>query len=93
MQNRKFVRKKRKKLSAEELFKGIRSGNLSSLSQGITCCESLKKEDREKANKLIKLCLPYSGNSIRIGITGVPGVGKSTFIESFGLHLIQQHQK
>src|SRR5690554_1800448 len=93
MQNRQFIHKKRKKLSAQELFEGIRSGNFSALSQGITCCESFKSEDREKANELVKLCLPYSGKSVRIGITGVPGVGKSTFIESFGLHLINQHKK
>lgn len=93
MQNRQFNHKKRKKLNAQELFEGIRAGSFSALSQGITCCESLKAEDRKKANELVKLCLPFSGDSVRIGITGVPGVGKSTFIESFGLHLIDKYQK
>lgn len=93
MQNRQFNHKKRKKLNAQELFEGIRADSFSALSQGITCCESLKAEDRKKANELVKLCLPFSGDSVRIGITGVPGVGKSTFIESFGLHLIDKYQK
>jgi LAO/AO transport system kinase len=57
------------------------------LSQAITLIESVKKEHHNLAQSIINYCLPHSGNSIRIGITGVPGVGKSTFIESFGTFL------
>ena len=70
-----------------KLFKDILNGNISALSKGITLVESSLNKDKILANKLIKLCLPKSGKSIRIGITGIPGVGKSTFIETFGKHL------
>lgn len=93
MQNKDYIHQKRKRLSPEKLFEGIRKGDFVALSQGITLCESLRKEDRQAANELVKLCLPYSGDSIRIGITGVPGVGKSTFIESFGMYLIEKKKK
>src|SRR5690554_1721920 len=93
MQNKRYVHKKRKKLSPVELLEGILDGDIIALSQGITLCESSLLTDRTAANELIKLCLPYSGNSIRIGITGVPGVGKSSFIESFGMHLIKEEGK
>lgn len=70
--------------SIESITKGIFSGNLTALSRGITLVESQNNKHIQKASKLIKACLPKSGNSIRIGITGVPGVGKSTFIEALG---------
>ena len=70
-----------------ELFDGIKRGSIVALSQGITLLENSTDLARVKANELLKLCLPLSGKSIRIGITGVPGVGKSSFIEEFGLHL------
>lgn len=63
------------------------------LSQAITLAESTKKEHRELAQEIITACLPHTGNSIRIGITGVPGVGKSTFIEAFGLYLTSLGKK
>jgi LAO/AO transport system kinase len=81
----KFKRKKR--LSADEYVAGIVAGDRVVLSQAITLIESTAHRDIEVANKIIEKCLPYSGNSIRIGITGVPGVGKSTFIETFGKYL------
>jgi LAO/AO transport system kinase len=81
----KFKRKRR--LSADEFVAGIIAGDRVVLSQAITLIESKAHQDIEVANKIIEQCLPYSGNSIRIGITGVPGVGKSTFIETFGKHL------
>ncbi|MBL4710171.1 MAG: methylmalonyl Co-A mutase-associated GTPase MeaB, partial [Flavobacteriales bacterium] len=93
MQNKHYKRKKGNQPSVEFLLKGILDGDFTALSRGITLCESKKQEDRKLANQLVKLCLPHSGNSIRIGITGVPGVGKSTFIESFGLYLIQKQKK
>tara|TARA_R110002096_G_scaffold352864_2_gene546007 strand:+ start:1942 stop:2964 length:1023 start_codon:yes stop_codon:yes gene_type:complete len=93
MQNKNFIRKKITPIDVVHLAKAIQSGNFIALSRGITLCESKKQADRELANKLVKLCLPLSGNSIRIGITGVPGVGKSTFIENFGIHLIKNTKK
>lgn len=82
-----FKRKKKRLLSANNYFKGIRSGDRNILSQAITLIESSLPDHQEIAGEIISRCLPFSGNSIRIGITGVPGVGKSTFIESFGTHL------
>ena len=79
--------KRKKKLSAAGYVVGILAGNRVVLSQAITLVESTAPQDVETANQIIEKCLPYSGNSIRIGITGVPGVGKSTFIEAFGKYL------
>ena len=66
------------------LFNEIRDGNKISLARGITLLESTLDSDKKNADKLLSKCIPYSGNSIRIGVTGIPGVGKSTFIETFG---------
>ncbi len=66
---------------------GITSGSTVALSQAITLIESAKKEHQQLAQQIVNFCLPHSGNSVRIGITGVPGVGKSTFIEAFGTFL------
>lgn len=71
----------------------ILAGSKVALAKGITLVESNKAEHRILADELINSLLPYSGNSLRIGITGVPGVGKSTFIEALGLDLITKHQK
>ncbi|MCH1493362.1 MAG: methylmalonyl Co-A mutase-associated GTPase MeaB, partial [Luminiphilus sp.] len=68
----------------------LRSGDRRSLAKAITMVESLREDDREASQRLLNEVLPYTGNSIRIGITGVPGVGKSTFIEAFGLHLVRE---
>ncbi|WP_244592968.1 methylmalonyl Co-A mutase-associated GTPase MeaB [Pukyongia salina] len=79
------VKERRKKtLSNEELLKGLLSGDKSALSRAITLVESTKTTHRKQAAQLLESCLPHANNSLRIGITGVPGVGKSTFIESFG---------
>jgi LAO/AO transport system kinase len=79
------LRRSRKKLyDAPYYFEGIRRGDRVVLSQAITLVESTLREDQTLAQEIIEQCLPFSGNSIRIGITGVPGVGKSTFIEAFG---------
>jgi LAO/AO transport system kinase len=69
------------------------SGDRRALAKCITLIESKHPDDRETASALIESVLPHSGNSLRIGISGVPGVGKSTFIESFGLHLIEQGKR
>ena len=66
------------------------AGDRRTLAKAITLIESSRHEDNVEAQKLLEKILPYSGKSIRIGITGVPGVGKSTFIESFGTYLINQ---
>ncbi|MBA4134205.1 MAG: methylmalonyl Co-A mutase-associated GTPase MeaB [Flavobacterium sp.] len=73
--------------SAEELVKGILSGNISALSRAITLVESTNPSHLAKANDIISASLPHANQSVRIGITGVPGVGKSTFIEAFGKYL------
>lgn len=83
----------RKRMNPDILFDGIQKGELSALSLGITLVESHNENSREDANKLIQKCLPLSGKSIRIGITGVPGVGKSTFIEAFGMLLSSKGYK
>lgn len=84
---------KKGKLDVGQMYKGILDGDRTILSRGITLIESSLPADKEEAQKLIKLCLPHSGNSIRIGVTGVPGVGKSTIIETFGLNLINKGKK
>lgn len=88
------VQKSRKKQpSAQELTEGILAGNISALSRAITLIESTNVIHLAKANEVITACLPHANESIRIGITGVPGVGKSTFIESFGKHLTSLGKK
>ncbi|MBT8261855.1 MAG: methylmalonyl Co-A mutase-associated GTPase MeaB [Bacteroidia bacterium] len=79
------VKKSRKKrISPKKLLGGMLSGDKSALSRAITLIESTKPKHRIEARELLEACLPYANNSLRIGITGVPGVGKSTFIERFG---------
>ena len=76
-----------------ELARQIIKGNPTALGKGITLLESTLPEHEEQAQDLIIACLPHSGRSIRIGVTGVPGVGKSTFIEAFGKLLTKQGKK
>ena len=73
--------------SSKELIEGILLGNISALSRAITLVESTNANHLAKANEVIYASLPYANKSVRIGITGVPGVGKSTFIEAFGKYL------
>ena len=84
---------KRKELSVDELFSGILSKDRTTLSRAITLVESSLYEHQLKAQQIIERCLPYSGNSIRLGITGVPGAGKSTTIESLGKMLTAHGHK
>ena len=86
-------RVKKKTRSAEEFVEGILSGNRMILSKAVTLVESSLPEHQELAQSIIELCLPYSGNSVRVGITGVPGAGKSTSIDSFGIHLLKSGHK
>lgn len=73
--------------SSEQLISELLKGNISALSRAITLVESTNVTHLAQANAIISACLPYANQSVRIGITGVPGVGKSTFIEAFGKHL------
>ena len=83
-------RRKKRVLTAEEYFAGIRNGDISILGQAVTLVESNLLADQAIAQKVIEMCLPFAGNSVRVGITGVPGAGKSTFIEALGTELCQQ---
>ncbi|MGD1891226.1 MAG: nucleoside-triphosphatase, partial [Cyclobacteriaceae bacterium] len=80
---------RRRKLTIEQYINEIKSGNRFALSQAITLAESRLFEDQSIAKEIIGKLLATTGNSIRIGITGVPGVGKSTFIDQFGILLIK----
>ena len=82
-----IIKSRSKDISSEQITNGILQGDISLLSRGITMIESSNPKHLEKAAAIISTCLPHSGKSIRIGITGVPGVGKSSFIESFGTFL------
>lgn len=75
--------------SIEELLDGIRSADRVMLGRAITLIESTRESDRRAAEVLVEKCLPLSGRSFRIGVTGVPGVGKSTLIDSMGMRLIE----
>jgi LAO/AO transport system kinase len=88
-----YKSKRRKKLSIEEYVEGILSQNRTILSQAITLIESSLPKHFEIARQIIEKCLPHTGKSIRIGITGVPGVGKSTFIEVLGNLLTSKGHK
>ncbi len=80
-------------LSADDYIKELSAGNITMLSRAITLIESSNKKHHKIAEDLIAKALPLSGNSLRIGITGVPGAGKSTFIEAFGMYLIGKGRK
>ena len=84
---------KKPSLHIPDLAEAIISGNHTSLSQGITLVESTSPKHQEQAQELIEKCLPKANNSVRVGITGVPGVGKSTFIEALGTYLTEKGNK
>lgn len=84
---------RRPQYTIDDYVKGILNGDRSILSQAITLIESHLEKHQHLAQQIIERCLPYSGRSLRVGITGSPGVGKSTFIENFGLEIIQKGQK
>ena len=77
----------RRRLSKAQYINGLLAGNRTILAQAITLIESSRPEDAELAQDILEACLPHSGNSVRAGITGVPGVGKSSVIEMLGTHL------
>ena len=84
-------RPRRKPLpEASEMVEGILRGDTTMLSRAVTLVESTAPEHYARAQEVIEKCLPYSGHSRRIGITGVPGAGKSTSIDVFGLHVLRE---
>lgn len=91
---RKFQRKPRRQLlSVGDYVEGILKGNTTLLSQTVTLVESTLPEHQTIAQEVIEKCLPYAGRSVRIGISGVPGAGKSTSIDAFGLHVLERGGK
>lgn len=84
-------RVKRRELSVSDMVEGIIKGDVTTLSRAVTLIESVNPDHYAKAQEVIEKCLPYSGNSVRIGISGVPGAGKSTSIDEFGIHILKEH--
>lgn len=87
------IRGKRRIEDPSALFGRLRAGDRNALAQAITLVESNRTEDFDRAAELLEHCMPHSGDARRIGITGVPGVGKSTFIETFGNELIDAGER
>jgi LAO/AO transport system kinase len=90
---KRFLKTRRRELSTEQYIEGILTGDITILSRAVTLVESSLPRHQEIAQAIILKCLPHSGNSLRLGITGVPGAGKSTFIEALGTHLINKGHK
>ena len=90
-----YLRPRRRRVlpNAGELVEGILKGDITTLARAVTLVESLSPEHQAIAQEVIEKCLPHSGNSRRIGITGVPGAGKSTSIDVFGLHVLKRGGK
>ena len=86
-------RAKRRELSVSDYVEGILKGDVTILSRAVTLVESVRPEHQAVAQEVIEKCLPHAGNSIRVGISGVPGAGKSTSIDVFGLHVLEQGGK
>lgn len=91
--NPRYAFKKEKLKSVQEYVDGIKTGNRTILSQAITLVESSNIHHKELAREILDACIAQTGRSIRIGITGVPGVGKSTFIEALGRYILQNDRK
>ena len=81
---------RRREMTVAEMVDGIVKGDVTILSQAVTLVESVNPAHQQKAQEVIEKCLPYSGSSIRIGISGVPGAGKSTSIDQFGIHVLER---
>ena len=89
----KIKKSRARQRSVNEFVTGVLNGNITFLSKAITLVESTNIKHQQKANEILNCCLPHANKSVRIGITGVPGVGKSTFIETFGKYLTAQGKK
>ncbi len=81
---------RRRELSVSDMVEGILKGDVTILSQAVTLVESVNPDHQQKAQEVIDRLLPYSGNSVRVGISGVPGAGKSTSIDEFGMHVLKE---
>ena len=90
---KRFRKKKQALLDIPSLASEVRAGQRTSLSKAITLVESSNIEHKDQAQKLLQELLPYTGNSVRLGITGVPGAGKSSFIEAFGTMLCKMGKR
>lgn len=90
---KKVIQNRAKQTAVADFVTQILEGNITYLSRAITLVESTNAKHKEKANKILEACLPHANKSLRIGITGVPGVGKSTFIEAYGKYLTSQGKK
>jgi LAO/AO transport system kinase len=90
---KRFLNKSRNLLPVSDYVNGILSGDITILSKAVTLIESANAKHQQLAQDIITKCLPHSGNSVRVGITGVPGVGKSTFIEALGSYITNQGGK
>ena len=84
-------RYRHREYSVDEMVEGLLRGDVTILSQAVTLVESVNPEHQAKAQEVIEKCLPYSGKSVRIGISGVPGAGKSTSIDVFGTHVLDTY--
>ena len=87
------VERARTKYTREQYVEGIISGDRGMLARAITLIESARQADRDLAGQILEDCLPHSGNSLRVGITGVPGGGKSSLIEALGRYLVEERQQ
>lgn len=83
--------RRQRSLSAADYVEGIVKGDITVLSRAVTLVESLLPQHQAIAQEVIEKCLPYTGNSVRVGISGVPGAGKSTSIDAFGLHVLNEY--
>jgi LAO/AO transport system kinase len=81
---------RRRQFTAEEYYEGVRSANVAVLARALTLIESSSRRHQRLAEGLLTRLLPHTGNAIRVGITGAPGAGKSTFIQTLGLHLVRR---
>ena len=80
-----------RQMSVSDYVEGILKGDVTVLGQAVTLVESTHPAHQIVAQEVIEKCLPYSGNSVRIGISGVPGAGKSTSIDAFGVHVLEEY--
>lgn len=87
------LQKRKRMMTSGEFVEGILKGDITVLSRAVTLVESQVLEHQAIAQEVIEKCLPHAGNSRRIGITGVPGAGKSTSIDVFGLHVLRDGGK